>query len=354
MRSRTKIRKPMILKLILLVMGILVVASIIVAWGFFRIVLAPNTKTGGLNSVALYIPTGSSYDDVMDSLAKKKILVNPGTFKWLAEKKKYAKLVKPGRYLITSGMSNDRLINKLRSGDQDPEDVIFNNIRTREQLAGVVSKQLEADSTAIFALLNNESYLSKYGLNRYTALTIFIPNTYEFWWNTSAEQFMERMRVESGKFWNQDRTDKASGAGMSTAQVITLASIIEKETNKNDEKARMAGVYVNRLHKGWPLQADPTLVYAVGDFTITRVLDVHKEIDSPYNTYKHTGLPPGPICIPSIASIDAVLNYEKHEYMFFVAKPDMSGYHVFSKTLSEHNRHADRYRDALNASRKKT
>jgi UPF0755 protein len=352
MRQRPGIRKPLILKIILLVMGILVVISVIAAWLFFRVVLSPNTRTGG-QTVAVFIPTGSDYSDVLDSLSKKNILVNPGTFKWLAEKKKYPLLVKPGRYLVTGGMSNDRLINKLRSGDQDPVNVIFNNIRTREQLAGVVSKQLEADSAAIFTLLNDESYLSKYGFNRYNAISVFIPNTYEFWWNTSAEQFMERMRLESGRFWNEDRKERAKKARMSPSEIITLASIVEKETNKNDEKARMAGVYVNRLHKAWPLQADPTLVFASGDFTLTRVLNVHKEIDSPYNTYKYTGLPPGPICIPSIASIDAVVNYEKHDFMFFVAKPDGSGYHVFSKTLAEHNRHAERYRQSLRVSGKK-
>lgn len=350
MKGRRTIRKPLLLRIILLVTGILLLGSILMAWLFFRTVLVPNTRVTGTEPAALYIPTGATYQDVLDSLEARSLLIRPGTFRWLAEKKDYPRLVKPGRYLIQAGMSNDRLVNKLRSGDQDPVKVIFNSIRTREQLAGVVSRQIEADSATLFRLMDDEAYLAGYGLDRYTAITLFIPNTYEFWWNTSAAQFMERMRIESDRFWSRERKDKASKAGMKPTEVITLASIIEKETNRNDEKPRMAGVYMNRLRQGWPLQADPTLVFASGDFSLTRVLNIHKAIDSPYNTYLHTGLPPGPICIPSIASIDAVLNFEEHQYMFFVAKPDNSGYHVFSRTLAEHNRHADRYRQALKTS----
>jgi UPF0755 protein len=244
-------------------------------------------------------------------------------------------------------MSNDKLINMLRLGEQFPVNVVFNNIRLKTEFAKKISLQLEADSAGIMQVLNDSSYQAGLGLDTETALTLFIPNTYEFFWNTDAMQFMERMRRENRIFWDGEREQKAEGIGMSKAEVVILASIVEKETNKNDEKATIAGVYLNRLKRGWLLQADPTLVYASGDFGLTRVLNVHKNIDSPYNTYKYGGLPPGPICIPSIASIDAVLNAEDHEYLFFCAKDDLSGYHVFARSITQHNRNARKYRRAI-------
>jgi UPF0755 protein len=248
-------------------------------------------------------------------------------------------------------MSNLRLVNMLRAGEQQPVRVTFNSLRSVEQLAKVVSGQIEADSASISRLLIDEEFLGNYNLDRYTAMTMFIPNTYEFYWNTDARQFIERMKVESERFWTEGRKEKAGKLGLNLKEVLTLASIVEKETNKNDEKAKIAGVYINRLRRGWPLQADPTVVYATGDFSATRILNKHTKIDSPYNTYKYKGLPPGPICIPSISSIDAVLNHDRHEFMFFVASEDLSGYHVFSKTLREHNTHAKRYRKAVKEAR---
>ena len=206
---------------------------------------------------------------------------------------------------------------------------------------------IEADSADIAALLKDEETAKKYGFNKQTFCSMFIPNTYEFWWNTSAEEFVQRMADEYKKFWNDDRKAKANELGLSQSQVSTLASIVESETQKNDEKARIAGVYINRLKKDWLLQADPTVVFAAGDFTIKRILNKHLEINSPYNTYKYKGLPPGPICIPSTTSIDAVLNYEHHNYMYFCAKEDFSGYHNFATTNAQHEANARRYHDAL-------
>jgi len=180
------------------------------------------------------------------------------------------------------------------------------------------------------------------------ASLIFIPNTYEMWWTTTADQFTERMVAEYKTFWDANRTAKAEKLNLSIPEVVTLASIVERETNKNDEKATIAGVYINRLNKGWLLQADPTLIFALQDYSIRRVLNEHKKVDSPYNTYKYRGLPPGPIWIPGRASIDAVLNYEDHNYMFFCASADMSGYHAFARTISEHNRNARAFQKALN------
>jgi len=333
-------------------LGLLIIAALVVAFMLYRFILAPNTRTPHNQTFFLFIPTTATYQDVVDSLDKHDILVSTFSFNWLAEKKEYPALVKPGRYTVENAMSNLRLVNMLRAGEQSPVKITFNNIRTVDQLAGVISKQIEADSATISTLLHDQSYLAKYGLDMYTAPSLFIPNTYEFYWNTSAEQFLERMYAEYQKFWDAPRRERLIHTGLNIPEVVTLASIVEKETNKNDEKARIAGVYMNRLNKGWPLQADPTLVFATGDFSATRVLNEHKKVDSPYNTYKFKGLPPGPICIPSIASVDAVLNYEKHDYMYFVARSDLSGYHVFSKTLMEHNKHARNYRKAVTEARK--
>jgi UPF0755 protein len=297
--------------------------------------------------MSIYIPSESDYDDVKHILYSHGVILNRNSFEWLSERKKYPELVKAGHYLIKDGMSNDELINMLRSGEQVPVKVIFNNIRTREQFAKKIGEQLEADSASVIALLNDSAYIGQFGLVTETALTLFLPNTYEFYWNTDAEQFMERMNREYMTFWEGERERKAEALDLSRQEVVILASIVEKETNMNDEKATISGVYVNRLNRNWRLQADPTLVYASGDFGITRVLNVHKEIDSPYNTYKYPGLPPGPICIPSIASIDAVLNTEDHDYLFFCAKDDLSGYHVFARSITQHNRNARAYRRAI-------
>jgi UPF0755 protein len=229
--------------------------------------------------------------------------------------------------------------------------VIFNGARTTNNIAEVVSRQIEADSSSIMRLLEDSSYMSTFGLRPEEAMLLFIPNTYEMWWTTTAEQFLERMDVEHRAFWSENRRVKAETMGMSEKEIVTLASIVEKETNKNDEKATIAGVYINRIKKGWKLQADPTLIYALQDYSIKRVLNSHKTVDSPYNTYMYAGLPPGPICIPGIPSIDAVLNYEDHNYMFFCASADMSGYHTFSKTIREHNRNARAYQKELDKMR---
>ncbi len=273
---------------------------------------------------------------------------NRASFEWVAERKNYPAMVKRGHYLISDSMNNNELVNMLRSGVQVPVNVIFNNIRKKEELAGKIARQIEADSGSLMKCWNDKPFLQSIATTPEKALMIFIPNTYEFWWTTDAYEFTRRMYQEYQDFWDEGRRNKAEAARLKVEEVIILASIIEKETQKNDEKPTIAGVYINRLRKDWPLQADPTVVFAVGDFEMKRVLTVHTKIDSPYNTYLHTGLPPGPICMPSIASIDAVLNYKKHDYMFFCAKSDMSGYHAFSRTLQEHNRQARAYQQALN------
>ena len=299
----------------------------------------PIIKTADGKNVSLYIPTGADYQYVKNEITSLKVLKSKKAFDWLARKTNYDKNVHPGRYVLTNGMTNQQLINMLRMGHQTPVKIVFNNMRTVEQLAGRISEQIEADSASIIEAINNNPDIDA---------TTFIPNTYEFYWNTDADAFVDKMFNEYKVFWNESRLQKAKNKKLTQKEVSILASIVDKETTKTSEMPRIAGVYINRLNRHWPLQADPTLVFALGDFNIRRVLDVHKNIDSPYNTYKYAGLPPGPICIPSIAAIDAVLNAEKHNYFYFCAKDDLSGYHVFAKNITEHNNNAERYRRALN------
>ena len=299
----------------------------------------------------IYIPTGSVYEDVLAILENENILTNIQTFNWCAKRKNYIRHVHPGRYKIINRMSNNQLIVMLRAGLQDPVKLTFNNIRFLEQLAKRISRQIEADSASLMNLFLDKEFIGEYGFDYHSVKGMFIPNTYEFWWNTDARSFFIKMNKEYEKFWNYERENKALDMGLTRNEVSTLASIVGEETRKEDEKQRIAGVYINRLQKGIRLQADPTIKYAMGNFSVKRVLRNHLGIESPYNTYKYAGLPPGPIRIPSIKSIDAVLNYEKNDYLYFCAKDDFSGYHVFAKTLSQHNKSARLYQRALSRRR---
>ncbi len=256
--------------------------------------------------------------------------------------------IKPGRYSFGENLSVIRIVRMLKLGEQQAVNVTFNNIRTLPDLAGRVSAQLDIDSLQLLNHLQNEEVAKKYGFTRQTLLSMFIPNTYQFYWNTPPEKFVDRMHSEYNKFWNDDRQAKAKLLNLSRLEVMTLASIIYEETKQTSEMARVAGVYTNRLRIGMPLQADPTVKYAVGDFTLKRVLNKHLEYDSPYNTYKYRGLPPSPISMPSIAAIDAALSPEKHSYLYFCARETFDGYHNFAKTLSEHNANARAYINELN------
>ncbi len=317
------------------------------AYYLYIIVKSPNVWTPEGKQVTITIPSDASFEQVKQILYSNGLIIHRKNFEWWAEKKQYPTLVKPGRYQIENEMSNNDLISLLRSGNQVPVKVTFNNIRNLHDLAGKIGKQIEADSVDFVRLLEDTTYLAKMNLTRATQTSIFIPNTYEFYWTTSAEGFVDRMYAEYLSFWGGERSRQLEDLGLTRDEVITLASIVEKETAKNDEKADIAGVYINRLNKGWLLQADPTLIFAMGDYNITRVLNAHKNIDSPYNTYKYAGLPPGPICVPSIASIDAVLKYAEHDFLYFCARADLSGYHEFAKTNMQHNRNARRYQKAL-------
>ncbi|HRH67554.1 MAG TPA: endolytic transglycosylase MltG, partial [Bacteroidia bacterium] len=313
----------------------------------YKKIYAPNVMTSRQRPQFILIPTGSKFEDVVKILDAQQLLIDEKSFRWTAAQMKYVGKIRPGRYQLTPRMNNKELVSLLRSGKQVPVKVVFNNIRTREELAKKVGEQIEAKSSSILNLLNDPDYVHKLGFSSDNVLSLFLPNTYELYWNTSADQFINRMKKEYDKFWNAERITKARLMGLSTIQVSTLASIVQLETNKEDEKPVVAGVYYNRFKKDWKLEADPTLVYALGDFSINRVLSVYKEIDSPYNTYMYKGLPPGPICLPTTSSINAVLNYTKHNYMYFCAKDDFSGYHSFASTYDKHLLNARRFQKAL-------
>lgn len=295
----------------------------------------------------LYIRTGWKYDNVLSELREKDYLKNIAHFDKVARQKGYDQKVRPGRYRIKRGMSNAQLVNLLMSGKQEPVNLTFKSVRLKHDLAGRVGKVIEADSLRLETLLGDNDYWKAKGFTAENCLVLFLPDTYEMWWNTSAEEFIDKMAKEYKKFWTAERKAKAKAAGLSQAEVSILASIVEKESNRNDERPTIAGVYLNRLNKGIKLQADPTVIYAIGDFTIKRVLSADLQTDSPYNTYRYAGLPPGPICLPSKNAIDAVLNYKKHNYIYFCAKEDFSGYHNFATTYTEHLKNAAKFQKAL-------
>jgi len=269
-------------------------------------------------------------------------------FKILAEYRKYPDNMKSGRYAIDPDMNNNNLLNRLRLGQQVPVRITFNNIRLIGELTSRLSDQLMIQEEGLLSIIQDEKHCESLGFNATTISTMFIPNTYEVYWNISAENLMARMKREYDVFWNESRLNKAQNLRLSPIEVSIVASIVEEETAVPEEFSVVAGLYINRLYKGMLLQADPTVKFAVGDFALRRILDRHLAIESPYNTYIHAGLPPGPIRIPSIQGIDAVLNYTKHNYLFMCAKEDFSGRHNFAVTLAEHNRNAAKYRAELN------
>lgn len=335
-------------RLIFITLSILILIAVFIFIKVYKAILNPNVMISNGDEISLYIYSEDDFETIKNKLYSEDIIINKKSFEWVAKRLDYPEYIKSGHYIIKNGMNNNRLLNLLRSGSQTPIDFTFNNIRTIEQFAGKVDDELELDSISLLNVLSENPDLKEMGFDKEKYAALFIPNTYELYWNINADDFVEKMIDEYKKFWNESRMQKAENLKLTPIEVSILASIVDKETTKTSEMPRIAGVYLNRINKKWLLQADPTLVFALGDFEIKRVLDSHKKIDSPYNTYKYRGLPPGPICIPSIASIDAVLNAEKHKYFYFCAKDDLSGYHVFARNINEHNANAEKYRRALN------
>ena len=323
--------------------GLLLMAGF--AYYVYNAVFIPNTAFNN-KEAHVYISTGAKFSDVMEELSP--LLKDPVTFEAVANRKEYPRNIKSGHFIIKKGMNNNDIINSIRTGNV-PIIIKFNNQERLENLAGNLSKQLELDSLTFLNAFRNNNYVDKKGFTQENALSMYIPNTYEVYWNISAKGFQERMHNEYQLFWTTSRTQKAKELNLSKLQVISLAAIVQKETAKVDERQRVAGVYVNRINRGMLLQADPTVIYSKklldNDFEqeIKRVLYKDLELDSPYNTYKYAGVPPGPITMPDITSIDAVLNFEKHNFYYFVANVKNFGYHKFAKTLSQHNRNKREY-----------
>lgn len=318
------------------------------AFYFWQVYTSPNLNVKGEETFVLYIPEGASYDQVLDSLRAHRMIHDEIAFGFMTRRKSYRDNVKPGRYEIAPNSSNNTVVSKLLSGRQDPVKLTFNNVRTKEDLARKIGNRLAFDPQILVEKLNNDSVVQHLGFNRATVMNMFLPDTYFIYWTVSPDDFLERMKTEYTKFWNSERLEKAAGIDLTPDEVGTLASIVQSETNKKDEMPVVAGVYINRLAIGMPLQADPTVKFAVGDFTLKRILHKHLAVDSPYNTYKNKGLPPGPIALPERVALDAVLNYEKHNYTYFSAKEDFSGYHNFAENFTQHLKNAQKYQSALN------
>lgn len=300
---------------------------------------------------SFYIHTGWTEEDVLRELSDRDLIKGKRAVGWVMEKKNYTGgLVIPGKYTLKSGMSAAELIDHLRAGrGEEDVELTFNTARTLPELAGKVALNIEADSVEIASMLLDDATISKYGFNRATFKSMFLPDTYRVEWDTDAGEFVQRMADEYKTFWNADRVAKANQLGLSQSEVTTLASIVQAEQQSfPEERPAIAGLYLNRLRRGMRLQSDPTVIYALGDFSINRVLTKQLSTDSPYNTYRIKGLPPGPINIPSKQSIDAVLFADEHDYLYMCAKADFSGYHAFANSLAEHNRNARDFQRALN------
>jgi len=332
------------LKRVLLILSLL----ILLAGGFYGYqvyhkAFAVNTPPKLENQVVL-IPSTANFEDVVDSLMIHGQILNEKTFRWTANKMSYGdSTIRKGRYILTLPASNRAIISLLRSGKQTPLSLTIQNVRTIDQMCGRVGAKLSFDSLDLVQYLD-QHFDTMAGTKPETRLTRFIPNTYEFYWTITPEEFCKKMLKEYDRFWTDDKKAKAAAIGLTPEEVYTLASIIEKETNYNPEKTRMAGVYLNRLRDSIPLQADPTIVFAVGDFTIRRIMYGHLDVVSPYNTYRNLGLPPGPIFMPGLASIDAVLDREVHNYLYFCARPTDDGPgHAYASDLPAHNENARRY-----------
>lgn len=336
-------RKKIIFWGLLTLVGIL----IIVSFSYYQKVFGKAVLQNG----SIYISSSASMEEVGSLL--KPYLISKKDFFWVAKKKKFLK-PKGGKYVLQKGMNMNDLVNKLRSGNQTPIKVSFNNQDTLEKLAQRIAAQIEADSSAILKVMTDSTFLVGNGFTTKNALGMYIPNSYEIYWNTTPEKLRDKMLFEYLRFWNQERVKKAKKLQLNRQEVITLASIVQKETAKREERPVVAGLYINRLQRGIPLQADPTIIYCVKqqkghDFIVKRVLNKDLEIESPYNTYKNQGLPPALIAMPDISAIDAVLNHKKHHYLYMCASVTKIGYHEFAKTLSQHNRNSAKYHRWINS-----
>ena len=334
-----KIRR--IILFILFAFFLIVVYS---AWEFF----GPTVQSAAKKF--FYIHSGATYQQVKDSLKKNGIIGTDFWFDKVATYSHFDKNVKAGKYKITDGMSVVTLVKMLRNGRQSPVNLVITKLRTKEDLAKKIADNFETDSLTVIKFLNNNDSVLQFDVDTNTVMTIVIPNTYTYTWNTPVSNVFKKLYNEERKFWNEDRLQKAERLHLTPKEIYIIASIVEEETNRSEDKGKIASVYINRLRKGMKLAADPTIKFAMNDFGLKRIYFKYLSYPSPYNTYLHTGLPPGPINTPSIKTIDAVLDAPETDYLFFVARPNSGGLSDFSSTFQEHSAYAKAYRDALDSS----
>ena len=334
-------------KIILLIITITFIVGALIGYSYYNKIYKANV----IEDNYVFIPNNATFEQVENIVEP--YLKNEASFNWVAKQKNYPNKIKPGRYKVNKGMSNNLLVNLLRSGNQTPVKVSFNNQDTLEKLAGRIAAQIEPDSISLLNAITNPDFLKKHNFTKATVLGLFVPNSYEFFWNTTAEKFRDRFIREYNTFWNESRLAKAKKLNLTQNEVITLASIVQKETAKISERPIVAGLYLNRLRQRWPLGADPTIIFALKqkygqDKVYKRVFNKDLEINSPYNTYKNLGLPPAPISMPDVSSIDAVLNDQRHDYYYMCASVTKIGYHEFAKSLAQHNVNASKYHKWVN------
>jgi UPF0755 protein len=334
-----------------LILGMVVFSVVLTSFSFYfyQLFFGANVLTEEDDrSRIILIDNDDNFDSVRNDLYEARIIQDALSFSFVSKTLGYQELVKPGVYELTPKMTNLEAVRKLRAGDQVSVELTFNNIRLKEELAGKITRTIGLDSVVVLNHLNDPEVHERYGFTNENIIGMFIPNTYDVYWTIGIDELFDRMKNEYDRFWNQERKEKAAAMGLSPQEVSTLSSIVQAESIKSDESEAIAGLYYNRLKKNMKLQADPTVKFALGDFAIQRILIKDTQVDSPYNTYMYAGLPPGPINLPTIQNIDAVLNYEQHDYIYMCAKEDFSGYHRFATTLSEHNRNARLFQQALN------
>lgn len=333
--------------IILAILAIVLIVALSIGAYLYKVYIKDPIATAD-TTIQVYITPGMSSDSLCHTLAQQIDPEKAGKIVEFMYNDEYDASTRKGYYELKGSTSIYRAARKLAAGSQTPVTFTFNNLRLLDQLVERIDETLYMSADSIEALLQDEALCAQYGFNTTTIIAMFLPDTYEFYWTVTPQRFMERMHEYYNLFWNEERRNKARRVGLSPIEVSTLASIVEEETAKADEMPIVAGLYINRLRRNIPLQADPTVKYAVGDFSLQRILNKHLNTPSPYNTYLNTGLPPSPIRIPSKTAIEAVLNYRQHNYLYMCAKEDFSGYHNFATTLSEHNRNAQRYHNALN------
>lgn len=337
--------KKLLMNAIKLITGVFIVALLMLSGISAWMVFGSSTNFPE-DKKSLFIKTGSSFNEVSKNLQEEGFINSQTFYKWVSVILKF-KSVKPGKYVFEKKSSLVSIIRTLKQGKQTPVNLVINKLRLKEDLARKIAANFECDSLSFISILNNNDSLKAYGLDTNTVMTAVIPNTYSLVWTTPAIKIFRKLYYEQEKFWNRERKQKAKALNLTTGQVYTLASIVEEETNMEDDKGKIASVYLNRMNKGMKLAADPTVKFAMKDFAIKRIYNKHLEFPSPYNTYQQTGLPPGPICTPSFKTIDAVLNAPSTNYLFFVAKPDFKGYSNFAANYEEHLQYAKAYQQAL-------